>query len=168
MNVTWTSSDIREALVCVIVGYSLVGPLIVLNARPVRRVLVMLALALDPLPLTMLYLPYPSFSGHTLPCSHSHSPTHPHLNTALPTPTHHHLYIDIFTLTVFPSLSPISTASYFPIFPPPSLSPHHLPPPAEPHSFQCAVFGLIFPAVNRTTFGLYGSLWPIFNRKSPN
>jgi NCS1 family nucleobase:cation symporter-1 len=28
-----------------------------------------------------------------------------------------------------------------------------------------AVFGIIFPAVNRTTFGVFGSLWPVFNRK---
>jgi NCS1 family nucleobase:cation symporter-1 len=27
-----------------------------------------------------------------------------------------------------------------------------------------AVFGLIFPSVNRTTFGIFGSLWPVFNR----
>jgi len=29
-----------------------------------------------------------------------------------------------------------------------------------------AVFGLIFPSVNRTTFGIFGSLWPVFNRMS--
>lgn len=28
-----------------------------------------------------------------------------------------------------------------------------------------AVLGLIFPSVNRTTFGLFGSLWPVFNRE---
>jgi NCS1 family nucleobase:cation symporter-1 len=27
-----------------------------------------------------------------------------------------------------------------------------------------AIFGITFPAVNRTTFGLFGSLWPVFNR----
>ncbi|WVQ83650.1 hypothetical protein IAT38_005792 [Cryptococcus sp. DSM 104549] len=27
-----------------------------------------------------------------------------------------------------------------------------------------AVHGIVFPAVNRTTFGLFGSLWPVFNR----
>lgn len=24
--------------------------------------------------------------------------------------------------------------------------------------------GLVFPAVCRTTFGIFGSLWPVFNR----
>ena len=27
-----------------------------------------------------------------------------------------------------------------------------------------AFFNITFPAVNRTTFGLFGSLWPVFNR----
>ncbi|WWD04001.1 hypothetical protein V865_002063 [Kwoniella europaea PYCC6329] len=27
-----------------------------------------------------------------------------------------------------------------------------------------AIHGIVFPAVNRTTFGLFGSLWPVFNR----
>jgi NCS1 family nucleobase:cation symporter-1 len=27
-----------------------------------------------------------------------------------------------------------------------------------------AVHGIMFPAVNRTTFGIFGSLWPILNR----
>lgn len=29
-----------------------------------------------------------------------------------------------------------------------------------------AIHGITFPAVNRTTFGLFGSLWPVFNRES--
>lgn len=29
-----------------------------------------------------------------------------------------------------------------------------------------AMRGLIFPAVCRTTFGIFGSLWPVFNRES--
>lgn len=27
-----------------------------------------------------------------------------------------------------------------------------------------AIFGLTFPSVCRTTFGVFGSLWPVFNR----
>jgi len=179
MNVRWTSSDIREALVCVIVGYSLVGPLIVLNARPVRRVLVvftgawrcpldcLLSCTTSHAPLTLSY-------STTLTRSFTLTRTHSHHTTVTRTcrsPLRRaHLHC--------PSVPPISsTLAYFAIsfefllrtrnifspLPPPSL-----PPPAEPHSSQGAVFGLIFPAVNRTTFGLYGSLWPIFNRKSPN
>lgn len=27
-----------------------------------------------------------------------------------------------------------------------------------------AIHGITFPAVNRTTYGIFGSLWPVFNR----
>lgn len=30
---------------------------------------------------------------------------------------------------------------------------------------QGAIFGITFPAVCRTTFGVFGSLWPVFNRE---